>query len=118
MAAPSPCHKLRLEKQVSTFIRWAALGVLISTMEIIGASAQAYYPPAPAYAAPARPATALPEVFVPGQGRTAPHYRVPAGYDSDVALPLHQRPWPLHASRNPGSGLPPPDRASDPAVAL
>ncbi|HTW50869.1 MAG TPA: hypothetical protein VME45_03135 [Stellaceae bacterium] len=71
---------------MSTFIRWAALGVLISTMEIIGASAQAYYPPAPAYAAPARPATALPEVFVPGQGRTAPHYRVPAGYDSDVAL--------------------------------
>ena len=60
----------------------------------LSASSQAVAQVAPPPAA----ATALPDVFVPGAhgyggyttraapGRSAPHYRVPAGYDADVAL--------------------------------
>lgn len=52
----------------------------MSVAGIAGAVAQTAYPPP--YGAPA---TTLPEVVVPGHG-PSPHYRVPAGYDADVAL--------------------------------
>ncbi|MGA8398649.1 MAG: hypothetical protein WB697_02085 [Stellaceae bacterium] len=64
-------------------IKSAALGVLMSTVGIAGALAQTVYPPP--YRAPAE-VTTLPDIVVPGRAVTAPHYRVPAGYDADVAL--------------------------------
>ena len=39
-----------------------------------------------AYLPSAEAATTLPNIVVPGRGVTAPHYRVPAGYDADIAL--------------------------------
>lgn len=66
-------------------IKSAALGTLMSAAGLAGAVAQtAYTPPYPAAAYRAS-TTTLPEVVVPGRGIT-PHYRVPAGYDADVAL--------------------------------
>lgn len=64
-------------------IKSAALGVLMSTLGIAGAMAQTAYPQP--YRAPAETATTLPEIVVPGRA-APPHYRVPAGYDADVAL--------------------------------
>jgi len=65
-------------------IKSVALGALISTAATAGAVAQtAYLPP---YQAPAAATTTLPQVVVPGRAATSPHYRVPAGYDADVAL--------------------------------
>jgi hypothetical protein len=72
---------LILEEDVHITIKSAALGVLMSAAGITGAIAQTAYPPP--YRAPT---TTLPEVVVPGRGTPAPHYRVPAGYDGDVAL--------------------------------
>ena len=65
-------------------IKSAALGILMSTVGVAGVMAQTAYPPP--YRAPAEIATTLPEIVVPGRTVTAPHFRVPAGYDADVAL--------------------------------
>jgi hypothetical protein len=72
-----------LEEDVHIAIKSAALGMLMSTVGIAGAMAQTVYPSP--YRAPAAMAT-FPDIVVPGRGVTAPHYRVPAGYDADVAL--------------------------------
>ena len=65
-------------------IKHVILGVLISIAVTAGAVAQTAYPPP--YQAPAAATTTLPEVVVPGRAVTPPHYRVPAGYDTDVAM--------------------------------
>lgn len=65
-------------------IKSVALGILISITATAGAVAQTAYPPP--YQAPDAATTTLPEVVVPGRAVTSPRYRVPAGYDGDVAL--------------------------------
>jgi hypothetical protein len=85
-AASRPLHIISLEEYVRSIIKSAVLGVLISAVEIVAAGAQLAHPSVAAIA-PAHPAAMLPEVFVPGNGgRATPHYAVPAGYDSNVAL--------------------------------
>lgn len=68
-----------------TAIKSIAAGVLVSAMGIASAAAQMAYP-SPYPPAAAATTTTLPEIVVPGRAVTAPHYRVPAGYDADVAL--------------------------------
>lgn len=66
-------------------IKSVALGALMLIAATAGAVAQTVYP-AP-YRAPAAAITMLPEVVVPGRAvPSSPHYRVPAGYDANVAM--------------------------------
>lgn len=84
-------------------IKYVALGTLISIAATAGAVAQTAYPPP--YQAPAAATTTLPEVVVPGRAVTPPHYRVPAGYDADVAMhPYTSGFGPCTEGANPSQG--------------